>query len=316
VPFNECPNPARRIESHGGQLTLLPDRTLRCRNIAPHLRAELQRLQFVVTAILMGECEPRPRVVMNTKELRKLIKTIEARGGCFRLTSPAPGWASFFECEMPDALEHFSDAVRDNADAIFRLLSPPPKKSRHKRPRCQICSAGRGCRQRGICEPPVCENCGHECRCHFLPEVYPDITFAGGCNRRLTGPDGSPHRRCDCPGWPQPAEPAKAKGKKGNLMGLIREADLERSRERYERQSQQPKTHAEILVEVVREDPTLTTHELAKAAERSQGWVRRTLKSAGLKAAKATRPSTPPAPPAAPPVGPTRPRQVETLYET
>jgi predicted HTH transcriptional regulator len=72
---------------------------------------------------------------------------------------------------------------------------------------------------------------------------------------------------------------------------LIPTEDLARAHERYlheqervraERQRTRPKTRAEILCEIVREDPTVTIAELAEAADRSASWVRRTLRQAGI----------------------------------
>jgi hypothetical protein len=41
------------IEDHRGQLTVLPDRSLRCHGVPVHLRDELVRLQWVVVAITL-----------------------------------------------------------------------------------------------------------------------------------------------------------------------------------------------------------------------------------------------------------------------
>src|SRR5437016_5926419 len=115
------------IEGLGGQITVLPDHTLLCQNIPTHLHNELQRLQPIVTAFLLGECEQRPRVVLNTRELRKLTKKIETAGGWFRPTG------IFFSCQVPDELQHLTPQITDNADAIFHLLWPPKKSSRRTR---------------------------------------------------------------------------------------------------------------------------------------------------------------------------------------
>ena len=75
-------------------------------------------------------------------------------------------------------------------------------------------------------------------------------------------------------------------------MSLFSNAELERAHERYMRQQQeqpQPKTKAEILVEVVAEFPDATVAELATASGMSPSWVRRTLKKAGITLATARR---------------------------
>ncbi len=78
-------------------------------------------------------------------------------------------------------------------------------------------------------------------------------------------------------------------------MSLIPVEDLIRAHERYlreqerlraESQTTRPKTKAEILCEIAREDPTVTVAELAEAAERSASWVRKTLRQAGIAPAK------------------------------
>ncbi len=76
---------------------------------------------------------------------------------------------------------------------------------------------------------------------------------------------------------------------------LIPDSELTRVHDAYlrEQAAQQatvPKTKAQILVEVVQEDPTLTVKELAEASGMSATWVRRTLKLAGITLAKAVRP--------------------------
>jgi len=72
-------------------------------------------------------------------------------------------------------------------------------------------------------------------------------------------------------------------------MQLISDEELAHMRERAA-QSEGPKSKAQILVEVVKEEPTLTVRELAEAAERSQSWVRRMLRLAGITLVKPTRP--------------------------
>lgn len=215
------------IQAAGGGLEVLPNRALRCRNIPPHLRSELQRLQFVVTAILMGECDPRPAVLLSTRELKKFMRTVEKRGGCFRLTSNPLGRAGFFECELPDELTHLTTTVRDNLDAIFKLLQPRRKSSSRPKRRCSVCRTGQGCRTGGIRTYANCPICGHACVTHFRAE----FGSPAGCNYTWPDPNASaawfppPAPRCNCPGWPQLAKLVKPKsGRKAqekNAMPLF-----------------------------------------------------------------------------------------------
>jgi hypothetical protein len=67
------------------------------------------------------------------------------------------------------------------------------------------------------------------------------------------------------------------------MGSLIPEADLQRSREKYEREHP---TSAQVLIRTARMNPDATTAELALIVSRSRSWVRRTLKASGLQAAK------------------------------
>jgi len=66
-------------------------------------------------------------------------------------------------------------------------------------------------------------------------------------------------------------------------MGFIPEEDLQRSREKYFAEHPTP---AMILLRAAKANPTATTAELALIVGRSRSWVRRTLKAAGLTAAR------------------------------
>jgi hypothetical protein len=78
-------------------------------------------------------------------------------------------------------------------------------------------------------------------------------------------------------------------------MPLFSESELLEMRERYlqreaERQPEQQRSKAEILIEIVRKDPGVdTVRELAEASGMSPSWVRRVLRAAGLRAANAPR---------------------------
>jgi transposase len=72
-------------------------------------------------------------------------------------------------------------------------------------------------------------------------------------------------------------------------VSLFSPEELTRMRTEYEAKHPKPKTKAEILVEIVREDPTCTVAELAEAATRSKSWVRRVLRRSGIVLAKPAR---------------------------
>jgi hypothetical protein len=205
------------IDAAGGQLEVLPDRGLRCRNIPPILKGELVRLQHVVVAILLGECEPRPLEKLDTRNLRKLIQAIEDAGGQFRPNG------QLFECEYPILLEYLHNKIIDNAAALTRLLWPPAKSSKPK-VGCMVCKTGQGCRRRHhIRMHQTCPTCGHPCYKHFLGvhDFQGEELFRPGCNQSLqTGPvPGAgilpffllpPVPRCSCPGWPIALAPARS----------------------------------------------------------------------------------------------------------
>ena len=156
------------IEAAGGSLAVLPDRGLDCHNITPCLRDELVRLQFVIVAILLGECEPRPFQLIDKKKLKKLVKQVRDEGGLFRLTE------RFFECELPDHLMEHKTTVLNHADTIFEIISPKRPSSRSKRPRCAICPAGKGCRTVGrtLDNQQPCPICNHACRSRFRASAF------------------------------------------------------------------------------------------------------------------------------------------------
>jgi hypothetical protein len=87
---------------------------------------------------------------------------------------------------------------------------------------------------------------------------------------------------CQCSRFVSPYAMRRRQKKRDEPMNLFEPEDLIRSQERYMQQHAKPKTktRAEILCEIATEDPTVTVAELATAAERSQSWVRRTLKAA------------------------------------
>jgi hypothetical protein len=101
---------------------------------------------------------------------------------------------------------------------------------------------------------------------------------------------------CPCPRFVSPYARRRQKKrttitttKETKTMTLIPHEDLARAHAVYLAQQTRPKTRADILIEIVREDSTCTVAELATAAERSPSWVRRTLKKAGIVLVKPTR---------------------------
>jgi hypothetical protein len=75
-----------------------------------------------------------------------------------------------------------------------------------------------------------------------------------------------------------------------NMPFLIPTEQLLASRRKYE--AERPKTHAEILCIIAREDPTVTVSELAEASGHSLAWVRKHLKLAGIALIKPQRQKT------------------------
>jgi hypothetical protein len=207
------------IDAAGGSLTVLPDRSFECQNIPPSLRAELVRLQSSVVAILLGECEPKTFVPMDTRKLKKFLGDAQTAGVIFRRTQ------HFFEAEVPKGLQvsDFEPTIRANAEKIFELLFPTPTRSRPKRPKCLICKTGQGCRTTGIGHELKCPLCGHACRCHRIGMKtqlreygYPDEVLNDPqwgtpdyCSYSAYCDANGQHAPCPCPGWPVAPKPVK-----------------------------------------------------------------------------------------------------------
>ena len=198
------------IEAAGGSLEVQPDRCLECRNIPPNLRDELVRLQFVIAAILLGECEPRPFQLMDKKKLKKLVMQVRDEGGKFRRTG------HFFECMLPDALADLRDTIIEHAVTIYEVIAPKKPSSSQPKRHCEICPSGSGCRVRGMPGQRVdCPNCGHACRCHFFKnDLLEEST--DGCGQWLQPFEANPDFkvRCLCPGWPPDAALLKRQQKR------------------------------------------------------------------------------------------------------
>jgi hypothetical protein len=228
--------------------------------------------------------------MMETRALRKLVNTVEAAGGWFAKRDERP---YLMDVDLPESLSQHESTIRENYDAILGMLFPQARSSRKKRFTCAICKSGAGCRRRqAIKDYQNCPTCTHWCISHFLPEAH----SSGGC-LKWVGPDFA-MTRCKCPGWPVAPEPVKTRKKatQENVMPLFSTEELQESHERYlQKQTQdteRPRSKAEILVELVRNDPTLTVNELSEGSGHSKSWVRRHLKVAGLKAAPARRQRT------------------------
>ena len=227
-------------------------------------------------------------VVLDSRGLRKLIHNIEAVGGYVTHDGG-------FQVLLPDSLAHLEPVVMANANELYRAMLPPVRSTRKKRKVCAICKSGAGCRRKGsLAQEQICPICGDACGSHYQPEVYPDITFPGGCGCWYRGADGQNHK-CVCPGWPVTPVPVKTKPKKTKTteemtMGfLIPESELEAARQKYEAEHPPAKSRAEILIELVKEIPDLTLVEMAEASSRSERWCRKVLKAAGIAVPKAPR---------------------------
>jgi hypothetical protein len=230
--------------------------------------------------------------MMDTRSLRRLVKTIESEGGSFVPTD------HFMQVDLPDALVSMADTVRENSDALYALLFPPKRWPRKKRSTCAICKSGAGCRKRqAIKEYQLCPVCSHWCASHFLAESH----SVAGCMWRL-GHTSSDMVRCQCPGWPPPVEPVKTRRKniqpQENSMPLFSESEVCAMRERHLQkqaalEGERPKTKAQILVDLVCADPSYTVAELSEGSGHSKSWVRKHLRAAGLKAAPGIRQRNP-----------------------
>ena len=63
-----------RVREAGGQLIVLPDRSLRCEGVPTELIPEIKRLQFALVAILLGECDPLPRPQVDSQAVKSLCQ--------------------------------------------------------------------------------------------------------------------------------------------------------------------------------------------------------------------------------------------------
>jgi hypothetical protein len=301
------------IRAAGGAITLL-DSAIEAElpSDVSHLIGQVEHNRDSIRAVIESE-QPgflqscfQPSAKLDGRKLKKIVRTIQDQGGEF---APA---GSLFLSSLPDELMRHENAIRTNALEIAHLLWPAVKSSRKKRAKCEICNRGQGCCTRGgEAKEEACPKCGHGCAYHFLAEIHELETFPGGCRGQVKIP-GADHDRCRCSGWPATLKPPKdyrwpvghpfsrrSKSPEEDPMGgLIPQAELERNRQKYlseqaqleaECQSQRPKTRAEILVEIAREDPTLTIAELSMASDRSVSWVRRALKAAGYSRARNQR---------------------------
>jgi hypothetical protein len=221
------------IDYAGGTITVRADRSLDCQNIPPSLRDELVRHQFVITAILLDECEPCPSVPMDTRKLKKFLGEAQAQGVIFGRTN------QFFEAEVPDGLrvEDFEPQIRANAEKIFQILFPAPPRYTRRRKVCAFCAPGTGCRKKYVHEFSICGACGHDCGYHYEAYSIPGYSRPGGCRKALWDEAGRQFT-CPCPGpiFPIPLKPVKAprnrRGPKTTLV--IEQLELESQPEQSE----------------------------------------------------------------------------------
>jgi hypothetical protein len=125
--------------------------------------------------------------------------------------------------------------------------------------------------------------------CRHTPETpVPYACDSTSCTVRLGS--GADEHYCSCKKWISPraqkrtAKPRTEPANEVECKTLIPRADLERAHANYiaEQATPKSKTKEEILIEVFREDSTLTPAQLAEASGRSQAWVRKHLRAAGL----------------------------------
>jgi hypothetical protein len=163
-------------------------------------------------------------------------------------------------------------------------------------------------------ETTACATCGHpkkhHCRkgqisivvdgvprgcSHYLAYLQANMRGEPSCDSTACAEllDVEQQTFCPCQRFVSPYARRRQK-KRVNPMTLIPHEDLARSHANYmQKQAEQaqprPKTRADILIEIVREDSTCTVAELAEAAERSPSWVRKHLRTAGIALVKPTR---------------------------
>jgi hypothetical protein len=126
--------------------------------------------------------------------------------------------------------------------------------------------------------------------CQHTPETpVPYACDSTSCIVRLGS--GADEHYCSCKKWKSPraqkrtAKPRTEPANEFECKTLIPLADLERAHANYLAEKQgapKSKTKEEILIEVFREDSTLTSAQLSEASGRSQAWVRKHLRAAGL----------------------------------
>jgi hypothetical protein len=131
---------------------------------------------------------------------------------------------------------------------------------------------------------------------HTLPDAQPYACSSWACAQIIGS--GTDEHFCECTKFVSPflkKKVAKSQPHGGKYVSLIPESELVAAHARYMATLAVPKAKdhkAEILIEVVREDPSLTVAQLAVAAEHSPSWVRRHLRAAGLLAPATPRNKT------------------------
>ena len=177
----------------------------------------------------------------NTRQVNKLIADARNAGVTFERThSLGVGGTGFFNALFPDESVRaiFESRIAEHAGRIFGLLFPAPTRSRPRRPKCEICNGGSGCRKRGasgIGHELPCPFCTHPCRSHYMgmrsqlrdfgypPSVLDDPAWGtpDGCTHAYRDADGKP-APCPCPGWPPaPPKPARKTRRKKTIAVAV-----------------------------------------------------------------------------------------------
>jgi hypothetical protein len=129
---------------------------------------------------------------------------------------------------------------------------------------------------------------------HTLPDANPYACDSNACAVVIDS-----EHYCPCKKWVSPlakkraANPSKALPDGVNFRSLIPREALQRAHDCYlQQQAAQKVDKAKVLLEVVREDPSLTVQQLAEASGMSASWVRKHLRQAVLLAPAKSRKNT------------------------
>jgi hypothetical protein len=135
----------------------------------------------------------------------------------------------------------------------------------------------------------VVDGVPHTCS-HYLRYLRADFTGTPECSDTRCAEilDVEQEQFCPCRRFKNPY--LRPRRKRAPMTPLFSPEELQTMYDSVvAQQPPKPKTKAEILLEVVTEDPTCTVAELSEWSSRSKSWVRKHLKAAGLAAAKPVR---------------------------